>query len=874
MNKKVLSWMSAGLILCSLLASCSKKSVLMSDRIPLTQNWLIQRSDSLKLSGSVISGETVDTGIWYKAVVPSTVMGTLVANGLYPNLFMADSLLKVDPAPFAHSWWYRTRFVLPASNKGRQVSLHLDGVSYSANIWLNGKQIASADSIYGTFRTFALDISKQVRDSVNILAIEVFPQKPGDFGLGFVDWNPPAPDKNMGLWRDVYLHISGDVSIEHAWVRTDKITDTPSEASLSVFTTLENHTGNTLTGTLKGKCEAFSFSIPVTLNAGETREIKVDPSDEASLKVKNPLLWWCNGMGSPNLYNLELAFEAGDDVSDNLSLPFGIRKIETYTTPAGHKGFKLNGREVLIRGAGWTDDIFLNNSPERNEIQVQYVKDMNLNTIRFETFWGTNRNIYDLCDRYGLLAMAGWCCQWEWDDYLGKACDDFGGIVTEAEQALMVESLGDQVRYLQYHPSLFVWLVGSDKIPRPALETKYRDLLGKIDDRPYLASASTRMSKVSGPTGMKMRGPYEYVGPSYWYTDTVNGGAYGFNTETGPGPQIPVFETLQKMIPADKMWPLSPVWNIHCNPAKEAFNSLDVFNGVLWQRYGRASDLNNYLLKAEVQQYEALKAMFESFRAGWPKTTGVVQWMLNSAWPSLYWQLYDYYLLPTSAYYAAQQANRPVQVVYDYGRHRLVLVNATLEKHARITARIRMTDMNGKDLLSDEVMVGAEPNAAADIYTLPALSSLAFLKTELVEAGGQVLADNFYWLAPGKDVYDWEKTTWYYTPLKTSVDFKPLSYMGAAHVGINVRSATGSEGSSVDVSLKNPAGPPAFFIHLRITGAAGQTLAPVFWSDNYVSLLPGDNLNLTCKIPPAAESKGLQLVVSGWNVPEQTIKLP
>lgn len=872
MHKKVNLILIAGLLCSGILTSCSKQSAFLSERILLADNWHIQQSDSLKLPGSVISGHLADTGNWYRAAVPSTVMGVLVENGLFPELFMADSLMRIDSSAFTRSWWYRTEFILPAASFRRHVSLRLDGVSYAANVWLNSSLVASSDSIYGTFRTFELDITGKVKDSLNVLAIEIFPQQPGDFGHGFADWNPPPPDKNMGLWRDVSIHITGDVSIDHAWVRTDRITESPAEASLSVISRLTNHGRREISGTLSGKSESFSFHLPVTLKAGETREVILDPGTEPSLRIKKPLLWWCNGMGDPNLYNLELSFDTDGEVSDRTAFSYGIRKIGTFTTPEGHRGFTLNGKKVLILGAGWTDDLFLDNTPERNEVQMQYVKDMNLNTIRFESFWGTNRKIYDLCDRYGILAMAGWSCQWEWEGYLGKGCDEYGGIRTEEEQKLMVESLGDQVRYLQYHPSLFVWLTGSDMIPRPALEKKYRDMLAKLDDRPCLASASARVSTISGPTGMKMNGPYEYVGPSYWYTDTANGGAFGFNTETGPGPQIPVLESLKKMIPADKLWPVNDAWSLHCNPAEEAFNNLDVFNGVLWQRYGWPSDLDNYLLKAEVQQYEALKAMFEAFRAGWPKATGVIQWMLNSAWPSLYWQLYDYYLLPTSAYYAARKANNPLQLVYDYGSHSLYLVNATLNRYDRLTARIRMTDMKGTDLLSDELIVASEPGSSARIYSMQVPSNIAFLKTELVDQGN-VVAGNFYWLAPGRDVYDWEKTTWFYTPLKTSVDYKPMNYLQDAPVNVSSKRSGNGKETIVEVSLRNQAGVPAFFIHLKAADSGGQLVAPVFWDDNYVSLLPGDKQTLRCRLPAASAAKVKQLVVSGWNVREQRIEI-
>jgi exo-1,4-beta-D-glucosaminidase len=219
------------------------------------------------------------------------------------------------------------------------------------------------------------------------------------------------------------------------------------------------------------------------------------PEEIKSLRISNPKLWWCNGMGEPHMNNLNLRFEESSQVSDSKEIPFGIRTIKTYFTDKGDKGFILNGQKVLIRGAGWTDDIFLRDSPERNEIQIQYVKHMNLNTIRLETFWGNSQNLYNLCDRYGIMVMPGWSCQWEWEDYLGKACDEYGGIKTDAEIELVVKSLGDQIRLLQGHPSIITWFVGSDMIPRPALEQKYKELITGLDNRPYLAAASKRNSR-------------------------------------------------------------------------------------------------------------------------------------------------------------------------------------------------------------------------------------------------------------------------------------------------------------------------------------------------------------------------------------------
>jgi exo-1,4-beta-D-glucosaminidase len=864
----------AGLFAMLFLLSCSRSPRELSGKILLKDNWRIQQSGKIsEVPGSVVSGNVIDISGWYPATVPSTIMGVLTDDGLYKDLFMGDSLRNIDRLPFEKSWWYRTEFTLPDITEEQHVMLNFDGINYYTNIWLNSVLVASRDSVYGTFRRFEFDITKLLKDSINILAVEVFKKKPGDFAHGFVDWNPAPPDDNLGIWREVYLQITGDVAIKNTFIKSDVNTETLEEASLTITADVVNYSDRAVNGELIGKSEEFEFSVPVHLKAGETRQVKLTSDDIKALRISHPKLWWCNNLGEPNLYKLNIQYVTNSMISDSHDITFGIREIEAYTNAAGHKGFKLNGKEVLIKAGGWTDDIFLRDTEKSNEIQVQYVKHMNLNTIRFENIWGKSQNIYDLCDQYGLLVMVGWSCQWEWDEYLGKACDEYGGIKTEEDMDLMVESLGHQIRYLQNHPSVFVWLLGSDMLPRPALEKRYRDLIATLDNRPYLAAASSRKSEISGPTGVKMNGPYNYVGPSYWYIDSVNGGAYGFNTETGPGPQIPVMETFVKMIPADKRWPINDIWNYHCNPS-ESFGTLELFNNVLYQRYGRPLNLENYMLKSNVQSYEAMKGMFEAFRANRPNATGIVQWMLNSAWPSFYWQLYDYYLLPTAAYYAARKANEPLQLIYNYGNNSIYTVNETLNTLENAKARIRLFDIQGREILSEELAVIMESNKSAAIYKLPAISGNVFLVMSLLNGQNAMVADNFYWLSGKPDVYDWEKTEWFYTPIKTSADYKPLNYLAPAEVEVAQKTVKQDDNTVIEVTFTNKSKGIAFFINMVLKDGSNNTIFPVFWDDNYMSLAPEETRTINCKVPGSVSiGNDWTLSLSGWNVKEQIKKL-
>jgi exo-1,4-beta-D-glucosaminidase len=310
--------------------------------------------------------------------------------------------------------------------------------------------------------------------------------------------------------------------------------------------------------------------------------------------------------------------------------------------------------------------LFLRDNTRSNRAQMRYVKEMNINSLRFEGFWGNSQEIYDLCDENGIILLAGWSCQWEWPDYLGLPMDVpeedenipinegvelYGVKFTPEEENLLSDMFRDQVIWLRNHPSIFVWAVGSDAMPKPSLEKKYNQTLKRYDpSRSLLVSTGEFTSELSGPTGMKMNGPYEYVPPIYWYEDKDLGGAFGFNSETGPGPQIPPLESIRRMIPEESLWPpLNDIWDFHTG--RKDFNSVKVYLDALYQRYGKPADIEELAMKAQWMNYEAIRPMFEAFVVNWPVATGVVQWQLNSAWPEFYWQLYDWYLMPTGAYF-------------------------------------------------------------------------------------------------------------------------------------------------------------------------------------------------------------------------------
>ena len=888
-----------------------EKMVMPFDRaVNLGDLWYIQSSEKVKGTGEQISVPGFKIDAWYPAIVPSTVLGTLVENNVYRDIFFGKNMDKVPTAPFQVSWWYRREFTVPVGPGLTRTVLEFDGINYRANVWLNGRKVGDASEVYGAYRRFALDVSEAVKKTEkNVLAIEVFPPKPGEPTIGWVDWNPAPPDKAMGLFRDVRVRATGDVSIENPFVITKLDLAAFKEARLTVTADLVNHAAKDVAGTLQGRIEGARFSREVTLRPGETKKVELTPETTPELVVKDPRVWWTHDLGKPELYLLGLSFtlkgaekgqtagappappakgkEKGEKPedrelrrmpgmprvmpSDSRVVRFGIREVSDYRTDAGFRGFKLNGRKILIRGGGWADDLLLDGTLKRLKAQILYARQANLNALRFEGFWGTSQDIYNLCDETGILLMVGWSCQWEWTDYLGRPADEpYGGLVTPELMDLAAASWKDQVLWLRNHPAIFVWAEGSDMIPHPDLEKRYIEILKEIDPtRPTLVSTKDKTSSITGPSGVKMRGPYDYVPPVYWYVDTQNGGAYGFNTETGPGPQVPPLESLRKMMPEDKLWPINDFWNYHCS--RGMFKDLGRYNEAMDKRLGPAKDLEDYLRKAQYLNYEGMRAMFEAFVANKYKATGVIQWMYNSAWPKLWWQLYDYSLQPTGALYGARKAGEPVHILYNYGNQEIVAVGSSAEAAPKLKASIRVLDFGLKEVIAKTVDFGllADEVKTIDVLRLPAgLTPTYFLDLRILKDKNQLVDANFYCLSTKPETLDEANSTWYVTPIKDFADLTALNSLKPVTIGVKSKTSKEGPATKITIELENPSADLALMVEARIVrDGSDELVLPVYFDDNYVTLLPKETRKISVLFTTedlAGENPVVK--IRGWNV--------
>ena len=442
-----------------------------------------------------------------------------------------------------------------------------------------------------------------------------------------------------------------------------KLDDHFSTAQLTPVVEAWNATGHDVKADVTWEIEGKKIHQEVALEGQQKKTVSFDPAQFRELIIKDPKLWWPAEMGTPALYHARVSVTADGKPSDARDVTFGIRQV-TSELNNGHALFKINGKPILIRGGGWTPDMLLRSSPQRMETEFRYVRDLGLNTIRLEGKL-ESQDFYDLADKYGVLVMAGWCCCDMWERW-----NEWGNEQYKIAQA----SQRDQMRLLRNHPSMLVWLNGSDNPPIPAVESMYLRI-GKEElwPNPFLSSASQTPTSVTGPSGVKMTGPYDYVPPNYWLTDTKLGGAWGFNTETSPGPAIPTPASLRKFLPPDALWPQNETWGFH--EGGERFQTLTYYNTSMEHRYGAPKDLNDFVRKAYAMDYEGERAMFEAYARNKFNSTGVIQWMLNNGWPSLIWHLYDYYLVPAGGYYGTKKATEPLHVLYSYNDRSVAVVS-------------------------------------------------------------------------------------------------------------------------------------------------------------------------------------------------------
>jgi len=827
----------------------------LPESLTLRTGWQLQEAGRVAQNGETISRADYQASGWYQATVPGTVLTTLVNEGVYPEPLYGENNRpdRIPDTLCRTSYWYRTTFTPPASYSGKRVWLTFKGINYIAEVWVNGKHVGD---IKGAFTRGIFDVTPRVTvGKPNALAVHVFPQPhPGEThektvatgtgrnggvtgldGPTFLcsigwDWIPTIRDRNTGIWQDVLLSASGPVVLPDPAVTSDLPLPRTDTADLTVQATVRNVTDSPQAGVLEGAIDGIRFKENVSLGPNETRTVTFNPATTPALHVKHPRLWWPNGYGPQDLYKLRLKFLVRGAVSDEREVSFGIRKI-TYSLPGSDNlALSVNGVPVVAKGGDWGMDEAMKRIPRARLDAMLHMQQLaNYTMIRNWVGQSTSEALYDFCDKYGLLL---------WDEFFEPHPAD-GPIPENTE--LYLANVRDKILQFRNHPCIALWCARNEGDPPPAIGEGIQRLINELDPNRLYQPSST-----SG-RGVNSGGPYHWRTPREFYTF-----GEAFKTEIG-SMSVPTLEAVQAMMPEKDWEVVNDDWAEHdfCAGAQQG----DRYPEIISSRYGYPVNLADFVRKAQLANYEAFRAMYEGrFAKLFHPATGVITWMSSPAQPSFVWQLYSHDLEPNSSLFGARKACEPVHVQLNQNDWHVKVINNTPKTLSGLRMTATVYNLDGSRRYQQTATVNALPSAATDAGEMgfPAqLSVVHFVKLELRGSRDRLLSENLYWRAlPGDED-----------------NFTALNDLPTVALDIRAKRHDARGNCRLDVRVKNPSRDIVLLAHLQLRQAhSGLRVLPVFYSDNYLSLLPGETRTLTVEAA-VADLAGEQplLAVDGWN---------
>lgn len=873
----------------------------------LADGWELAEADRLLLGSGSIFDADYDTTAWYDAVVPGTVLTSLVEAGLYPDPYYGLNNLSIPDTLCRTEWWYRIRFHRPQEPAGRRVWLRFDGINYRADLWLNGRKIGRID---GAFARGVVEVTGLFSEE-NVLAVKIYPpHNPGipheqskAAGRGpnggqlcldgptFIssegwDWIPGIRDRNIGLWQDVTLEYTGDVTIADPQVVTDLPLPDTSYADLTVRATLTNHAdaprSTVLRGTLDG---GVAFALPVDLAAGETRTVSCSPAECPDLRIAGPRLWWPNGYGEQELYTLQLAVEQQGTCSDAEQVRFGIREF-TYelsvdspegeelridfaptndlrggpmpfdsfhrreagdgvVVPALKAGYdassfrqlekdgaapflvlRCNGVRIFCRGGNWgMDDGMKRVSRERLEPAFRLHREEGFNMVRNWTGESTEELFYALCDEYGMLV---------WNDFW-LSTEGYNQNVNDEE--LFMANARETVRRFRNHPSLAVWCPRNEGYATPTLEPRLADLIAREDGTRFYSPNSRYMN-------LRTSGPWHYLADESEY---FLHHACGFTTELGT-PSVPTAETMRKFIPEADRWPISDTWYYH-----DLHFGLPEYCGAVDALYGKARSLDDFCRKVQLINYDSHRAMLEAWNSRmWNSTSGVLLWMSHPAWPSLEWQTYSWDFETHGSFYGCRKACEPLHVQMNPHDGQVLVVNTTREAHASGRVTVTCYTPEGKRIGRQEVRLGT---IAANGVTPAVQAALPEVPCYMVRlelyVGNKRVSVNDYLRSAGRD-------------------FTALGDLPQVRLRARRLAQREQEGArTVRFEVSNPSSVTAVAVKFNVRDPrTGEAILPAYISEGYIHLLPGEKRTVEAEFAPC---DGALLSAEGYNMERQTL---
>jgi hypothetical protein len=853
--------------------------------------WYMQKASEAG-SGKIISSVTYKPDGWLPAIVPGTVLNSLVNNKVYPDPYYGDNNrrsrqlipdLQTAGKEFYH-YWFRTEFKVPSTLNGKKLWLKLHGINYRAAVWLNGKRLGT---MAGMFEAGNFDITGIVnRIGRNVLAVDVSPvdipgdvyrnskkrtgaagenNNGGDGEIGknvtmlmSVGWDFTSPDgirdRNTGIWRDVELYSTGNVVLQHPFVQTFLPLPDTGFSMQTVSVEVKNATNvkqkGKLTGVVAGT--AIRFGTDVELLPGESRQITFNPVNYPQLKIKNPKLWWPLYKGDQHLYSLNLEFKQGNEVSHQLTTRFGVRQIQTdQNTPDRSRRFIVNGHPVFIRGTNWLPEAMLRSSVERTRTELRYTKQAGFNLVRL---WAggiaESDEFYKVCDESGLLV---------WNEFWITGDTRF-----PLDTILYFQNLSATVKRIRSHPSVAYYVASNESKELPGTKA----VIYKLD-------STIGYQEQSECCGVHDGSPYKYENPMQYFENTASprgSRVDGFNPEYGT-PCLPLAESLRQMMPEKDLWPVNDsVWNYLDG---NGFHNMNTKYRDAVNQFGKSSSIDEYAQKAQLvgsMNYRAICEVWNYNKFSWGDrfASGFLFWYNNSPLPQTASRMYDWYLRPTAALYYAQNGLAPLHPQFDYYKNTVSVYNDYRREFADHTIEAKVYDLNSKlvNTWSKKVNIPAD-GLVKDALKLDFndnITQVHFIKLILRSPAGKEVAEAFYWRS--KDAY---KGAWTMTGPAVS-GFSDINRLPETGLSGSAKKTAVNGKIFLNVRIKNTSDKISFFTQARLTDKEGAVLPKTFYSDNFFSLLPGEARNITIEVSKDIWSKTKQLSVAALNAGEINIK--
>jgi hypothetical protein len=826
--------------------------------VMLDGGWRLQDVAKVPQTGAGVASAKFDTRSWYAATVPGTVLTSLVNDQVFPEpLYGENDRPEIIPESLCHtSYWYRTAIRVPRAYRNHRVWLNFDGINYSAEVWVNGVQVGK---IRGAFIRGAFDITAQVKPGKPaVVAVLVAPQpNPGvphehtlragvgpNGGISAIDgptflstlgwdWLNAVRDRDTGIWQKVFLSATGPVVLKNPLVTTDLPLPRTDSSDVTVQATVENVSDAPQTGVVQGTIENIVFERQVELAPHSTQTIVFDAKNTPALDIDHPRLWWPNGYGEQEMYRLHLAFQIGRSASDAEDVDFGIRKI-TYSVPGTDTlTISVNGVPIFIRGGDWGLDEALKRIPqERLDAEIRLHQQAHLNLIRNWVGQSTGEEFYELCDKYGILV---------WDEFFQPNPGD-GPNPTDLDT--YIANVRDKVLRFRNHPSIALWCARNEGYPPPEIDAALRKVLAELEPMRRYQPSST------DGAGVRSHGPYFWRAPREFYLITDD----YFKTETG-SMSVPTLESIHGMMPQKDWETIDDDWAAHDMARGNQHG--DLYPGIIAARYGKIANLADFVRKAQLANYEAFRAMYEGRNAQlFHPATALITWMSHPAQPSFVWQIYHYDLEPMSSYFAVMHASEMVHIQLNEANGQVQAINNKPEAVADAVARVAVYNLDGSLAYEHETRFTAAPDAATNLGTIdfPAqLSAVHFVKLELRDAAGELLSSNFYWLGA----------------LDHPDDLTALNGLPMVTLAAKAEELEGKIAGQrlLAITLHNPAQSIALMAHVQLRRKSGERVLPVFYSDNYVSLAPGETKTIEIDAAESGfQSEDPLIAVDGWNV--------